>query len=101
MTDTLYILDNTFADPAHGGKVFYCEHCIIMEGLLAAYPQLAEKLTVRRIDWPRPRKEIVELLGEENQNLPVLVLAEGGFINTKDDILKALSERHGIPLPHP
>lgn len=101
MTDTLYLLDTRFADPAYGGNVFYCEHCIIMEGLLSAFPELNEKLTIRRIDWPRPRKEIVDLLGEENQNLPALVLAEGGFINNKDEILKALSERHGIPLPHP
>lgn len=64
--------------------------------------------------WPRPRREVIELVGEENQSLPLLVLAEGAtsphqtgthkglaFISDKDKILAALSDRHGIPVPHP
>lgn len=101
MTDTLYLLTPGFEDPAYPGDVFYCWHCALMEGVLTSFPDLAERLDVRRIAWPRPRKEIADMLGEENQSLPVLILAEGGFINDKDAILKALSERHGFPLPHP
>lgn len=101
MSDTLYLLQPGFTDPAYPGDTFYCWHCALMEGVLASFPELAARIDVRRIAWPRPRLEIVELLGEENQSLPVLVLAEGGFINDKDAILAALSERHGFPLPHP
>ncbi|SHL66587.1 DUF3088 domain-containing protein [Roseibium suaedae] len=101
MTDTLYLLQPGFTDPAFPGETFYCWHCALMEGVLASFPELAARIDVRRIAWPRPRLEIVELLGEENQSLPVLVLEEGGFINDKDAILSALSERHGFPLPHP
>ena len=72
-----------------------------MEGVLASFPELADRLDVRRIAWPKPRREVVELLGEDNQSLPVLILAEGGFINDKDAILTALTERHGFPHPHP
>lgn len=72
-----------------------------MEGVLVSFPDLAQKLDVKRIGWSRPRREIADLLGEDNQSLPVLVLAEGGFINDKDKILEALSARHGFPLPHP
>ncbi|TYC67152.1 DUF3088 domain-containing protein [Stappia sp. BW2] len=101
MKDTLYILTPGFEDPAYPGKTFYCWHCALMEGVLASFPELAERLDVRRIAWPKPRKEVADLLGEDNQSLPVLVLAEGGFIDDKDAILDALTERHGFPHPHP
>lgn len=101
MKDTLYILTPGFDDPAYPGKTFYCWHCALMEGVLASFPELAAKLDVRRIAWPKPRREIVELLGEAHQSLPVLVLTEGGFIDDKDAILAALTERHGFPHPHP
>ncbi|MGS4987865.1 DUF3088 domain-containing protein [Roseibium sp. RP-7] len=101
MKDTLYILAPGFEDPAYPGKAFYCWHCALMEGVLASFPELADRLDVRRIAWPKPRREVAELLGEDNQSLPVLVLCEGGFINDKDEILAALTERHGFPHPHP
>ncbi len=101
MKDTLYILAPGFEDPAYPGKAFYCWHCALMEGVLASFPELADRLDVRRIAWPKPRREVAELLGEDNQSLPVLVLSEGGFINDKDAILAALTERHGFPHPHP
>lgn len=101
MKDTLYILAPGFEDPAYPGKTFYCWHCALMEGVLASFPDLAAELDVRRIAWPKPRQELVELLGEANQSLPVLVPAEGGFIDDKDAILAALTERHGFPFLHP
>ncbi|CTQ56270.1 hypothetical protein LP7551_04829 [Roseibium album] len=101
MRDTLFLLAPGFEDPAYPGETFYCWHCALMEGVLASFPNLASNLDVRRIAWPRPRQELVEVLGEENQSLPVLILTEGGFINEKDEILKALTKRHGFPLPHP
>ena len=85
-----------------------------MEGVLASFPDLAARLDVRRIAWPRPRQPVLDVLGEKNQSLPVLVLADGAssqhqtgqhgghaFIADKDAILAAFSERHGFPLPHP
>lgn len=101
MADRLFLLKPGFEDPAYPGTVFYCWHCALLEGVLASFPELASRLDVTRIEWPRPRREIVELLGEEHQSLPVLVLAEGGFVNDKDAILAALSERHAFPRPHP
>ena len=99
--DQLFLLKPGFKDPAYPGKTFYCWHCALMEGVLASFPDLAGKLSVRRIAWPRPRQELVNLLGEAHQSLPVLVLSEGGFIDDKDAILAALTERHGFPHPHP
>ncbi|GAB4066224.1 DUF3088 domain-containing protein [Ancylobacter sonchi] len=112
--DTLLLLKPGFADPAYPGQLFYCWHCALIEGVLASFLELAEGLDVERIAWPRPRQAVIDLVGEANQSLPLLVLAAGassrhqtgthagrGFIADKDAILAALAERHGFPDPHP
>jgi DUF3088 family protein len=112
--DVLFLLRPGFEDPALPGRRFYCWHCALMEGVLASFPALAARLDVERIAWPRPRQAVIALVGEENQSLPLLVLADGAtsphqtgshrgraFIADKDAILAALSERHGFPDPHP
>ena len=112
--DLLFLLRPGFEDPAYPGRRFYCWHCALMEGVLASFPQLADKLGVERIAWPQPRQAVIALVGAENQSLPLLVLADGAtsrhqtgnhrgraFIADKDAILAALSERHGFPDPHP
>lgn len=114
MRDRLFLLKPGFEDPAFPGRRFYCWHCALLEGVLASFPQLARAIAVERIAWPRPRREIVELIGAENQSLPVLVLADDAgagpetghangrrFVEGKDAILRVLSLRHGIPEPHP
>ena len=112
--DLLFLLRPGFEDQAYPGRRFYCWHCALMEGVLASFPELARNIDVERIAWPRPRQAVVRLAGEENQSLPLLILAEGqtsrhqtgiyegrAFIADKDRILAALSERHGFPAPHP
>ena len=112
--DRLFLLGPGSEDPAFPGRLFYCWHCAPIEGVLASFPQLAAKLDVERIPWSRPRQPVIALLGEENQSLPLLVLADDAtsplrtgsyqgraFIADKDAILAALSERHGFPDPHP
>lgn len=114
MRDRLFLLRPGFEDPAYPGRLFYCWHCALMEGVLASFPTLVETLDVERIAWPHPRLAVIALVGEENQSLPLLVLAHGAtsphqtgsyrgraFIADKDAILAALSERHGFPDPHP
>ena len=112
--DKLFIVNPDFRDPAYPNQRFYCWHCALMEGLLASFPDLSKTLDVERIDWPRPRTGLIDLLGPENQSVPVLVLASTvsadlphkqhgscRFIDDKDTILTALSLRHGLPAPHP
>lgn len=112
--DTLFLIQPDFVDPAYPGQRFYCWHCALMEGVLAAFPAFAERLDVVRIPWARPRQPVIDLVGEANQSLPLLVLGTGEtsrhatgnhggrvFIADKDAILAALSERHGFPDPHP
>jgi len=112
--DRLFLLRPGFEDPAYPEQSFYCWHCALLEGVLASFPALARRLDVERIEWPRPRLPVIELVGEENQSLPLLILADGEtsvhqtgnyqgrvFIAEKDKILAVLSERHGFPVPHP
>ncbi|MBC9031304.1 DUF3088 family protein [Sphingomonas sp. JC676] len=99
--DTLFLLDHEFADPALGGeRVFYCKDCMTIEGLLATFPDRAANLDVVRVPWPRPRAQVVAMIGEENQNLPALVW-DGGFTNEIEALLAALHTRHGFPERHP
>lgn len=99
--DRLYILEHQFEDAAFPGRSFYCKDCITIDGLLATFPNRAANLDVIRVAYPRPRAEIVAMLGEANQNLPSLVFAEGGFVNEIEPLLAALHTRHGFPERHP
>ena len=70
--DQLFLLRADFADPALGPGAYHCTDCARIEGLLSYFPQLRTQLDVTYVDLPRPRAPIVELLGPEYQNCPVL-----------------------------
>jgi hypothetical protein len=112
--DRLFLLRPDFTDPAYPGARFYCWHCALLEGVLVSFPALTSKIDVERIAWPRPRQTLVDLVGADNQSVPLLVLAADApdefatgcfwdlrFVDDKDAILAVLSRRHGIPRPHP
>lgn len=112
--DILFLLKPGFTDPALPGQDFYCWSCALMEGVLASFPALGANLDVRRIAFPRPREEVIALVGEANQSLPLLVLADDApaglpaknhegrrFANGNMEILDLLHRRHGFPPPHP
>jgi hypothetical protein len=111
--DKLIILKVDFDDPDFPNRRFYCWHCVLMEGLLTSFPKLNDSIDVERISWQRPRQEVIGLIGERNQSLPVLILADDApaglangewngryFVEGKDPILETLTLRHGIPFPH-
>jgi len=99
--DRLFLLPSDWPDPAHGSEVFHCEACITVEGMLAVYPQHAANIEVIRVPWPRPRDAVVEAIGEDNQNCPALVFAEGEFANDLPSLMEALHKRHGFPRSRP
>jgi len=109
----LFLLKPNFYDGEEGP--FFCPHSAAMEGLLKYVPDLESKLEVRRIDFQRPRPEVIKLLGEENQGTPVLVLDEGvedpqdaqvskstgrAFFLGEIEISKFLHRELGIIKPH-
>lgn len=71
--DILFLLKAGFEDGP--GGAFYCPDCAQISGVLGYFPQLRYQLDIRYVDYPRPRAEIVEVLGAENQSCPVLILA--------------------------
>jgi hypothetical protein len=112
--DRLFLLPNEFSDEGLGGRQFYCRECMTLNGLLAAFPERAERLDVTWVGFSRPRAEVAAAVGAENQALPLLVLADDApddlatgkhgharFINELPPLLHALHVRHGFPEAHP
>lgn len=110
MKDVLFLLKAPFMD---GEFDWYCNDCAALEGALLANPHWNDKVDVRRIAYARPRSEVIEYIGEDNQWLPVLVMdadraASDARIVGKYAILtdvraigRALAHRHGGAGPHP
>ncbi len=111
--DTLFILRAPFEDPALEGT-WFCTSCATMEGALLANPQWARSIDVKRIAFPRPRHDVIALIGEENQSLPVLVLADAStppdeakpfegrfFLDEPKPITRYLAASYGGAGPHP
>lgn len=110
----LYLLEPGFEDPALPGQKFFCRHGSLVEGVLGHFPEVRDQLEIRRVAFPRPRREVIAAIGEANQGLPVLVLppgetwsgANGGhdgriFATGAESILATLAERYGLPVIHP
>jgi hypothetical protein len=109
--DKLFLITPGFSDPQHPGTVFVCPHCNAIEGLLAGFPDLAGAIDVERVSFERPRPPVIEAVGEENQSLPLLLLAGDApsdaleangirFVSATARILELLAERHGFPRLH-
>jgi hypothetical protein len=112
--DQLFLLKPNFLDKGKGP--FFCPGCAQMLGLLEFYPELRRSLSVHYVDFPRPRPELVALLGEANQSCPVLVLKavppglpskikvqktnNFAFVEGADEIAEYLARVHKIGIPH-
>ena len=111
--DQLFLLSPGFQDPDRPGRFFVCPHSNAIEGLLGSFPGLATQVEVHRLPFERPRAEVVALLGERHQSLPVLIfddnkpvpddakIANGKrFIDDAEGILQYLAARYGFPHLH-
>ena len=119
MKPKLFLLKPGFKDrnTDYGDKFYFCPQCAMIEGIIKYYPQLATLIEINYVDFSRPRKAIVELIGEENQSCPALIIenysdenvdlsnflssADKLFTNSTDFIAKYLAEKYGIGYPHP
>ena len=72
MKDQLYMLRPGYFNATRGP--LYCSDSIAVEGLLSFCPQLRTLIDVHYIEFPRPRAQLVSLLGENHQSIPVLIL---------------------------
>jgi len=105
--DTLFLLAPGFYD---NSRREYCPECAEVWGLLSYFPSIKESVNIIYQPIEKPRKDIVFLLGDKNQNCPTLVLSEDSlsfkncgimkksghrFINNARDI----GQRYGTPIP--
>ena len=112
--DTLFVYRPGFVDK---GKRHVCPYSAEVVGFLTYFPELRETLEICEIDYPKPRQPIVDLLGEEHQAAPLLVLHEGAepeaiegvtigeargrkFVEKTVEILRYLAATRGVPGPH-
>jgi Protein of unknown function (DUF3088) len=115
--DKLFLLHPGFSDNERlpAGQTFYCPYSAFIEGVLAYYPDLRNKIEIHYVDFQRPRKEIIELLGEENQGCPLLIADESchcmemisfksygsyQFINDANQIAQYFSCKFQLSFPH-
>ncbi len=112
--DVLFLLKENFEDGP--GTAYFCPDCAYINGLLSYFPRIRHNLDVRYVDFPRPRTEIIDLIGPEFQGCPMLVLgadpgvdsAEFGigqsngrfFISGAKKIAQYWSQVYGISRPH-
>lgn len=114
----LFLLKPGFTDrnKDNENKLYYCPNCAEFEGVLSYYPELKEKIEIHRVDFERPRKAIIEIIGEENQSCPVLILNKNEdndidtsyfssyqnqlFVNSPNLISRYLSEKYKIGNRH-
>jgi len=98
-------------------KNYFCPHCALISGIIKYYPRLETVLEINYVDFKRPREVIMKLIGENNQSCPVLVIennqeenvdtsyfnsyGDNLFVNSTDLIIKYLTEKYGIGIPHP
>lgn len=109
--DQIFLIAPGFTGPKRDDGPFVCPFCNQIEGILASFPDLAKSVDVSRLPFPRPRQPVIELIGEDNQGLPVLVFGDNPpadakvakgryFIDDTKRILALLAERHGFPKVH-
>jgi hypothetical protein len=113
----LFLLKSSFVDKQGvlPKQLYYCPSCAMIEGILTYYPDLKKQLKIHYVEFERPRRMIIELLGEENQGCPLLIGDESNtgndiipfnnygsyrFINNVNHIVQFLSLKYDRALPH-
>jgi hypothetical protein len=112
MKDTLFVFRPGFTDD---GTEYFCPFSAQVIGFLTYYPRVRQSLDVVELSYAKPRKPLVDLVGEAHQAAPLLVLggppvivpkvtigeANGHrFVEKTIEILRYLSATRSVPGPH-
>lgn len=97
MKDQLFLLKPGFFNAGLGP--LYCGDSVSVEGLLSFCPDLRTLVDVRYLEFPRPRAPLVEMLGEERQSVPVIILAEDAKITDPTIEVEQIQGRRYIADP--
>ena len=113
----LFLLKSDFIDKSIDDHTkYYCPHSAMINGVIHYYPKLKELIDVIYIDFERPRRQLIDLVGEENQGCPNLVInksevdknidvsyftsyGENLFVNDEFLIAAYLSAKYNIGIP--
>lgn len=101
----LFLLNSGFGESADR----FCPDCALVVGYLSYQPKMHEYIDIKLINFEKPRSDLVNLLGENLQNSPALVFAEGdrpqgtlisddtgrAYINNGRAICRWLGIQHG------
>ena len=114
----LFLLKPDFTNKNRDANTkYFCPENALVNGIINYYPKLKELLDIRYIDFKKPRRDLVKLVGEENQGCPNLVLSKTEinenidvsyfgsfennlFVNEPLLIAKYLSEKFNIGIAH-
>lgn len=112
MKDTLFVLAPGFVDK---GSTYFCPFSAQVIGFLTYYPQIRETVDIVELGFEKPRKPLSDLLGEQHQAAPMLVLggeptpvpgveisdANGNkYVEKTLQIMKYLAATRSVPMPH-
>jgi hypothetical protein len=110
--DTLFVLRPGFTDK---GTTYFCPFSAQVIGFLAYYPEIRGSLDVIELEFPKPRKPLSDLLGEDHQSAPMLVLGseptqvpnvtiaranDRAYVEKTIEILSYLAATRSVPGPH-
>ena len=99
MKPKLFLLKMPFTD--NDGNSWFCSHCALIEGALSVNPHWCQEIEIHRISNKKPRTELVNILGEEKQWMPVLILTANKTITDPIEITRYLAKSYGGASPHP
>ncbi|WP_394202146.1 DUF3088 family protein [Shewanella waksmanii] len=99
MKPKLFILSMPFEDGPD--TTWICSHCAMIEGALLFNPHWQQHVDIQRISFEKPRQDVVDILGEQNQWLPVLILTKQEFITDPVAIINYLASEYGGAAAHP
>ncbi len=109
--DSLFLLAPGFSD---NERQEYCPECAEVWGLLSYFPTIKESVDICYQPISRPRTDLIELLGQENQNCPTLILSDSSpnlercgirlynglrFIDNARDMGLYYAQRFSLPAP--
>ena len=112
MRDQLYVLRPGFDDQ---GKQYFCPFSAQVMGYLSYFPEIRATLEIIELDFPKPRHPLSDVLDEQHQAAPMLVLTgEAGtvpgveigevngrkFVEKTTQIMRYLAGTRDTPMPH-
>jgi hypothetical protein len=110
--DKLFVYRPGFQE---NGVTYFCPYSAQIIGFLTYYPQVRATVELVELEFAKPRKPLVDLVGEDHQAAPMLVFAgepvrvpdvkigeanSHKFVEKTIEILRYLAATRSVPAPH-